>query len=122
MIPANDPKTYFAAERTLLSWVNSGLAVMGFGFVIARFGLFLRLVEHHHEPRHHTLSTALGIALVLLGVSTTITAAVQHLRFLRTLGPGDRPPHYWMGMAPSFAFAQAVVGLTMAICLIFWTG
>ena len=39
---AGDPRVYFAAERTLLAWVRTGLALMGFGFVVARFGLFLR--------------------------------------------------------------------------------
>ena len=33
-----DPRIYFAAERTLLAWVRTGLAMMGFGFVVARFG------------------------------------------------------------------------------------
>ncbi len=35
-----DPRVYFAAERTLPPWVRTGLAMMGFGFVVARFGLF----------------------------------------------------------------------------------
>jgi putative membrane protein len=37
-----DLRVYFAAERTMLAWVRTGLAMMGFGFVVARFGLFLR--------------------------------------------------------------------------------
>ena len=37
-----DARVYFAAERTLLAWVRTGLAMMGFGFVVARFGMFLR--------------------------------------------------------------------------------
>jgi uncharacterized membrane protein YidH (DUF202 family) len=36
---ALDPRVYFAAERTLLAWVRTGLALMGFGFVVARFPL-----------------------------------------------------------------------------------
>ena len=39
-----DPRVYFAAERTLLAWLRTGLTVMAFGFVIARFGLFLQIV------------------------------------------------------------------------------
>ncbi|HLX94690.1 MAG TPA: DUF202 domain-containing protein, partial [Verrucomicrobiae bacterium] len=31
-----------AAERTFLAWIRTGIALMGFGFVIARFGLFLQ--------------------------------------------------------------------------------
>ena len=37
-----DPRVRFAAERTLLARMRTGLAMMGFGFVVARFGLFLR--------------------------------------------------------------------------------
>jgi uncharacterized membrane protein YidH (DUF202 family) len=40
-----DPRVYFAAERTLLAWVRTGIAIMAFGFVVARFGLFLRLLR-----------------------------------------------------------------------------
>ena len=40
--PEQDPRIYFAAERTFLAWLRTGLALMGFGFVVARFGLFLR--------------------------------------------------------------------------------
>ena len=36
-----DPRTRLAGERTLLAWVRTGLAKMGCGFVVARFGLFL---------------------------------------------------------------------------------
>ena len=39
-----DPRVFFAAERTLLAWVRTGLTIMAFGFVVARFGLFLRLL------------------------------------------------------------------------------
>jgi len=40
--PPEDPRVRVAAERTLLAWMRTGMALMGFGFVVARFGLFLR--------------------------------------------------------------------------------
>jgi Domain of unknown function (DUF202) len=52
VIPASAPLTivifsigYLAAERTFLAWIRTGLALMGFGFVVARFGLFLQTLQ-----------------------------------------------------------------------------
>ncbi|MBX9623444.1 MAG: DUF202 domain-containing protein, partial [Gemmataceae bacterium] len=41
----NDPRVFFAAERTLLAWVRTAIGLVGLGFVVARFGLFLRLAR-----------------------------------------------------------------------------
>jgi putative membrane protein len=34
-------RDYLAEERTFLAWIRTSLALIGFGFVVARFGLFL---------------------------------------------------------------------------------
>jgi len=39
------PSDYLAAERTFPAWIRTGLALMGFGFVVARFGLFLQALQ-----------------------------------------------------------------------------
>ncbi len=36
---------YLAVERTFLAWIRTGLALMGLGFVVARFGLFLQTLR-----------------------------------------------------------------------------
>jgi putative membrane protein len=46
----SDPRVFFAAERTLLAWIRTGLTIMGFGFVVARFGLFLDLLDARRMP------------------------------------------------------------------------
>jgi putative membrane protein len=43
-----DPRVYFAAERTLPAWIRTGIAMIGLGFVVARFGLLLRLLGERH--------------------------------------------------------------------------
>jgi putative membrane protein len=119
----SDPRVYFAAERTLLAWLRTGIAVMGVGFLVARFGLFLRMLrsETQHVPPHWNTSL-LGVGFVLLGSVGIAVAGLQFRRFLRTIGPGERPPHYWIGMGMWYAFVMAGLGLVLAIYLTWGLG
>src|SRR3954454_16835767 len=83
-----DPRVRLAGERTLLAWIRTGLALMGFGFVVARFGLFLREMAASGggaAPASTGVSLWIGTALVVLGVAVNLLAAAEHRRFLRAL-------------------------------------
>ena len=110
----DDPRVFFAAERTLLAWVRTGLTVMGLGFVVARFGLFLRVLARDGPGGSHLGSTLIGVGLVLLGSAAVATAAWQHARFCRGLGPGARPRPDLAAWSVWFAVALAVVGVVLS--------
>jgi putative membrane protein len=118
MPESNDPRVYFAAERTLLAWLRTGIAVIGVGFIVARFSLFLRMLRNDNSAHGPHVSTLLGAAFVLLGAFGIAAACWQFWRFLKTLSASDRPPAYWMSMALWFSSVVAILGLFLAVYLI----
>jgi putative membrane protein len=95
MSDLNDPRVFFAAERTLLAWNRTALSLMAFGFVIERFGLFVSiLMPQHHAPMQRGISFWTGIAFVALGVFVAIFSTLQYRQVLRTLKPVEIPDGY----------------------------
>jgi len=118
MTDDHDPRVYFAAERTLLAWIRTGLATIGLGFVVARFGLFLRLVRPGPEAPSHLGSTLIGVGLVALGSIAMGVAAWQHNAYCRQLPPGDLPRPYFMRWSVWFAVMIAAIGVALAVYLL----
>jgi putative membrane protein len=116
-----DPRVYFAAERTFLAWIRTGLALMGFGFVVARFGLFLEELSATHPEfrlRSFGFSLGLGTGLIVLGVFVNVSSMIRHRRLIEHLNQGldvvGRPSL----IATLVAVTLALCGVAMAIYLI----
>ena len=110
-----------ASERTLLAWVRTGLAMMGFGFVVARFGLFMRELAatgNHVAPVSHHGSLIMGVALAAMGVWVIVVAANRYRRYNTALVAGldMEPPGPLFGL--SVAGALAALGLFIVIYLL----
>lgn len=112
---------YLAAERTLLAWIRTGLALMGFGFVVARFGLFLeRLQPTHSVASDHSygLSLWFGTALIVTGIIVNGFAGWHHIQLVRQLDRGETAHSHAARQAVAIAFFLAFAGLVMAIYLV----
>ncbi len=59
-----DARFTFANERTFLAWIRTSVAMMSPGFVVDRFGLFLRELGSRTGAAHVRLSPAVSSFLV----------------------------------------------------------
>jgi uncharacterized protein (DUF302 family)/uncharacterized membrane protein YidH (DUF202 family) len=118
---SGSPSDYLAAERTFLAWIRTGLALMGFGFVVARFGLFLRMLQAGQSTQpaeSYGLSFWLGTTLIIVGVVVNIWSVRQHLRLVDDLNQGGSAYKRPSSLAIVVALILALIGAVMAIYLI----
>ncbi len=116
----DDPRVYFAAERTLLAWQRSAIALMGLGFVIERFGLFMQLVAHDHPLPHaqSALSLYIGVGFILIGACTALLSAVQFLVFCQSLNIQEKPRGHVLWLPPAVNLFLAITAIALSGWLI----
>jgi putative membrane protein len=118
---STDPRIYMAAERTFLAWIRTGIAFMGFGFVVARFGLFLREIAQSNNmtvAQHgNGFSLPVGIALIVAGIMVNLIAAIRHHRYIKALDRGQFRQSYGLVFTFLIAGFLAIIGLAVAIYL-----
>lgn len=118
MSDLNDPRVFFAAERTLLAWNRTSLAWMAFGFVIERFGLFMHLVTGESgAPLKRGISFWIGIAFILAGALLAMLSTLQYRKFLRALKPIEIPAGYRVGVGILGNLFVALLGTALTVYL-----
>jgi len=110
-----------ANERTMLAWIRTGIALMGFGFAIARFGLFLRELVPTGAVTQNALQSLgsgwVGTLLVALGMLTNLAAVFRYGRIRHAIERGD-PAAPSGALVYALGTGAALVGLLMTVLLL----
>jgi len=116
-----NPSDHLANERTFLAWIRTSIAIMGFGFVVVKFALFIKEVSLVLTNKQAVLpgkgySTQIGILLVAIGAFTALYAYWRYRITEKQLLNKAYKPSY----VPSFSLTLAIliVGILLVMYLI----
>ena len=101
-------REHLANERTLLSWVRTGVSLISLGLVVERAGALAKAANL--QVGSTSGSDFFGLGLALLGALTLILGTTQFLRNRRSIASGTFESSvaiYLIIVAGSLAFAGA---------------
>lgn len=113
MSELRDPRVLFAAERTLLAWTRTSIALIGFGFLIERFRLFERMVQADIDPAREWASLLIGLAFIGLGAVFAAASSWQFVRVLRELQAAEIPRGYWVHQGTLLNVMLSIAGIAL---------
>ena len=114
-----------ANERTFLAWVRTAIAVMAFGFLVAKFDLFLKIAARSLAagdgravalPRAN-FGGAVGAVLIVAGTVMVVLAAVRFAHTRRAIDSANTETET-TGADLALAAMMAALGLALLFYLI----
>ena len=118
--PMADLRDYLAEERTFLAWIRTGIALMGFGFLVAHFGIFgdePHMAQHASGVEPHELSLWFGVALIAIGVTVNLFSARRYMRLVGELNRRQFVQRSISKQGVIVALFLALLGIAMTIYL-----
>jgi len=107
-----------ANELTFLAWFRTAIAVMGFGFLIERFDIFLAtMASARPAVQGHRFANETGLAFVLLGVAMTMVAAVRFFRIAKQIDTAETVPSSGSVFDLALAALLVLLGLSLFLYL-----
>jgi putative membrane protein len=104
-----------ANERTYLAWLRTAISLMGFGFVIAKFGLFLRIMAPTRAFPRAFSSGMIGVGLVVVGGLIACVSAFRYRAIQRAIDRGTYEPAPWPMWTTSVA--MTILALLLVVYL-----
>jgi putative membrane protein len=120
-LPVPELRDYLAQERTLLAWIRTGIALIGLGLLVARFGVFgdpPHTTPYPFGLQPHELSFWFGALLIAAGVIVNLFCAQ---RYMRLTGELNRRPFVHRSLSSQgviVAMFLALIGIAMTISMI----
>ena len=100
-----------ASERTLMGWIRTSLAMIGFGFGLAKFFEFLKMYQPQKASRLGNALIYIGQFLLCLGTFLILLAALDHWRRLRLIAQGEVYTHSRWSLGLVVALILFTLGL-----------
>ena len=107
-----------ANERTYLAYVRTALSFVAFGFVIARFSLYVREISliAHVPVQSRPSSTIFGVAMSVVGIAIGIYGGYRYVSMNAALYRNELRPLSPIAAITGAAMV-AVIGIIVAIDL-----
>ncbi|HYD19537.1 MAG TPA: DUF202 domain-containing protein [Patescibacteria group bacterium] len=122
MSELNDPRVYFAAERTALAWNRTALTLMAFGFAVERFGLYMRIMIEKDLSPDRGGAFWFGLVFILMGCFFSAAAAKQYRGILKTLKPVEIPEQSSPVLALALNLMIAALSAALMVYLLLTNG
>ena len=107
------PADYLANERTFLAWIRTSIALMGFGFVIVKFALFIRQItialgEKATVPSNR-YSAIIGVTMVVFGAVMATFAYLRYRNIEKQLTNNSYFPSRWLSILVTLSIVIGAV-------------